>query len=410
MKNAPTTEDPWSAINTLTTTTFDSQKYYNMESSYDRAFFLIDLSKIIDQYFLWKQELPFVTPYYAIKCNPNPVFISLLSELWSHFDCASAGEIKEVLTITKSPEKIIYANPIKGREHLQYAKEAQVDLMTFDSKEELEKVKNIYPEARLILRIAVDDSHSVCKFNSKFGCEKEQVKELLDTAKTLQMNIAGVSFHVGSGCQNADVYRTAILDAKETIIYGKSLWHDMNIIDLWGGYPGTERKISFSKIAQIIRTVYEENKDLQNLTWIAEPGRYMVTNSHTLVTEVIWVKQSPENIRYYLNEGLYMSLSGIMFDYQTPHFTYERQDKSDTNLYPSTFFWPTCDSLDKVGVYQSPKLALWDKVIFHEIGDYSIASATTFNGFQKAELIYTLSNPDHQKYIKNLKKRIEIIA
>ncbi len=409
MKKALSTEDPWSAQSIIYASQFDYQKEYTFEPSHNRAFFKIDLSKIINQYNLWNEELPFVKPYYAIKCNPNSQIIRLLASLWCNFDCASAWEIAEVLDITKDPKRVIYANPIKGSDHIRFAKEVWVDLMTFDCREELIKIKSLYPNTRLIIRIAVDDSHSVCKFNTKFWCEKEEAKSLLTFAKEINLNIVWVSFHVGSGCQNPEAYKSAIIDSREIIQYGKEQWHNMHIIDLWGGYPGTNRWILFTDIAKTIRDTYNSFYDLQELEWIAEPWRYMVTNSHTLVTEVIWLKQSPENIRYYLNEWLYMSLSGILFDYQKPQFRYERQNKDDKNLYPSTFFWPTCDSLDKVGVYQSPKLTLWDKVIFEQIGDYSIASATTFNGFQKAELRYYISEKTHQKYVKNLKVKVEIL-
>lgn len=406
MERAISTEDPWSALQTIKTHSFDYQKQYHIEPSYNRAFFTIDLSKLINQFFLWKSELPFVTPHYAVKCNPNPHIIQLLADLWCNFDCASAWEIAQVLQTKIDSQRIIYANPIKWIDHLQYAKQTGIDLMTFDCKEELDKIKNHFPEARLVLRIAVDDSHSVCKFNTKFWAEKQEAYNLLQYAKESNLNIVWVSFHVGSGCQNAEVYRQAILDARDIIQAWNTLWHDMNLIDLWGGYPWTTRGILFTDIAEIIRELYDSYDDLKKLTWIAEPWRYMVTNSHTLVTEITAVKEGKENIRYYLNEWLYMSLSWMMFDYQKPQFRVERKDTSSDEKFDSILFWPTCDSLDKVGEFKLPKLTLWDKVIFDEIGDYSIASATTFNGFQKAELFYILSNQEHQKYIKNNKNKI----
>ncbi len=401
MERATTTEDPWSAIRTIQTRTYDFQKQYHIESSYNQAFFIIDLSKVVNQFLLWKSELPFVTPFYAVKCNPNSEIIQVLANLGCNFDCASAWEIKQVLDAKVSSKRIIYANPIKGVDHLEYAKQNHVDTMTFDCQEELDKIKLYFPKAKLVLRIAVDDSHSVCKFNTKFWAEKEEAINLLRYAKDKELQIVGVSFHVWSGCQNPEVYKSAILDARDVINAGKSIWHDMSIIDLWGWYPWTDKGILFTDITKNIREVYNTYDDLKELQWIAEPWRYMVTNSHTLITEVIWVKSWKENIRYYLNEGLYMSLSWIMFDYQKPQFRVERKDTSSEEIFDSILFWPTCDSLDKVGEFKLPKLALWDKIIFDEIGDYSIASATTFNGFQKAKLIYTVSNPSHQKYIKN---------
>lgn len=74
------------------------------------------------------------------------------------------GEIEHVLSLNVTPDRIIYANPCKTRSYIKHAKSRDVDLMTFDSEMELEKIATLYPECRLILRIKVDDSHSVCKF------------------------------------------------------------------------------------------------------------------------------------------------------------------------------------------------------------------------------------------------------
>lgn len=82
--------------------------------------------------------------------------------------------------------------------------------MTFDGEFELKKIANLFPESRLILRIKVDDSHSLFQFSSKFGASVEQAYNLLDYAKKLNLNIVGVSFHVGSGCGSAQSFESAI--------------------------------------------------------------------------------------------------------------------------------------------------------------------------------------------------------
>ena len=47
-----------------------------------------------------------------------------------------------------SPNRIIYANPCKQISHIKYAAQKGVELMTFDNKSELEKVKIHYPTAK----------------------------------------------------------------------------------------------------------------------------------------------------------------------------------------------------------------------------------------------------------------------
>lgn len=159
--------------------------------------------------------------------------------------------------------------------------------MTFDSIEELEKIAAIYPKAQAILRIAVDDSQSVCKFNSKFGAFPDQVLSIFSKAHELQIDIAGVSFHVGSGCRDPQTHKNAIISALETIQQGRKEDFSMKILDIGGGYPSSDRYIQFSEITKYIREAYEEmlqkSPEISDLEWIGEPGRYMVGTSHTMI-------------------------------------------------------------------------------------------------------------------------------
>jgi len=107
----------------------------------EKAFYLVDLGKLKESYLNWITLLPDVKPYYAVKCNPNPVLLETLASLGSNFDCASETEIKSIVEITKDPSRIIFANPCKMSTQIRYARANDVDLMTFDCEEELYKIK-----------------------------------------------------------------------------------------------------------------------------------------------------------------------------------------------------------------------------------------------------------------------------
>lgn len=74
------------------------------EKAADRedAFFIIDLGRVTDKYKRWKEELPTVKPFFAIKCNPNTAIIRTLASLGTGFDCASMTEMRQV-TSSSSP-------------------------------------------------------------------------------------------------------------------------------------------------------------------------------------------------------------------------------------------------------------------------------------------------------------------
>lgn len=364
----------------------------------DESFIIIDLGEIIRQYNKWKRLLPRVTPFYAIKCNPDPIIIGLLNKLGCCFDTASKNEILKVIEAGVSPENIVFANPCKPVDFIKFARSNDVDLLVIDSSYELYKIKLYHPEANILIRIKTDDSKSRCKFNSKFGVSLDEVEGILLIAKQLGINIKGVSFHVGSGCEDANVFRTALNDCKQVIEYGKKHDMDLDLIDIGGGFPGIDdSKVTFESMAEVINTAMDElyGEDTQ-IKFIAEPGRYFVTSSHTLVVSVINKKEFTDkesglkkNV-YYISDGVYGTFSGVVYDYAK--FELLPFNERNEKTYPSIVWGPSCDSMDKVSQEcMLPNLAIGESIIIKNIGAYSVASATEFNGFPLPNINYIIT-------------------
>jgi len=361
------------------------------ENHSERAFYIIDLGEITKSFTNWITLLPSVKPYYAIKCNPNPVLLDALASLGANFDCASENEMKTIIEITKDPTRIIFANPCKMSSQIRYARANDVDLMTFDCEEELYKIKLYHPYAKLVLRLAVDDSKSVCKFNVKFGCKLNQVEELLTIAKTLKLNVTGFSFHVGSGCKSAENFYDAIKTCRDATDIASGLGIVVNMIDIGGGFPGVDRDVAFEDIAKQVNRGIEEffGDELKNdtVTFIAEPGRYFAQRSHTLILNVIGKKVSVDEtdgektIIYYLNDGIYGSFNCIYFDHTSP--TILPFNERDGKLHRSKLFGPTCDSIDLISEnIMLPELAIGEWIYVENFGAYTVAASSGFNGFR----------------------------
>lgn len=377
--------------------TYDIINDYLENNQSDHAFFIIDLGEITKAYNKWTTLLPNVKPHYAVKCNPNPVILEALATLGCNFDCASENEIKTIIEITADPSRIIFANPCKMSSQIRYARANDVDLMTFDCEEELYKIKLYHPYAKLILRLAVDDSKSLCKFNKKFGCRLEQVDELLRIAKTLKLDIVGFSFHVGSGCSSAENFYNAIRDCRSATDIAESIGIRVNTIDIGGGFPGVDRDIRFEDIAARVRDgINDFFGDMPDVQFIAEPGRYFAQKSHILVLNVIGKKilyeqlasdltvpsdPTGKRIIYYLNDGIYGSFNCIYFDHTVP--TILPFNERDGGQFKSTIFGPTCDSIDLICENAMlPELAIGEWVYVEDFGAYTAASSSAFNGFK----------------------------
>lgn len=139
------------------------QRVVDKDATEGEPFFVIDLGSVYRKHKQWQRMLPRVQPFYAMKCCNEPKILEALVSLGTGFDCASRGEIENMLRLGVDPSNIIFAHPAKSVSHIRYARDNGVDLMTFDNEIELMKVKEHHPNARMILRILADDPHAICR-------------------------------------------------------------------------------------------------------------------------------------------------------------------------------------------------------------------------------------------------------
>lgn len=270
------------------------QKFKQRQSSLDASgdtdleysFFIADLGEVYRQFIRWKANLPRVEPFYAVKCNPDPLVLRLLASLGAGFDCASKEEIGKVLALTPtvSRRNIIFANPCKANPQIRYAAQVDVKMMTFDNADELHKVKQHYPNAQLLLRIWTDDSKSQCQLSRKFGAPEESVRPLLKLASILGLNVIGVSFHVGSGSHDPGAFVSSVDMARRAFDIGRDLGFKFSILDVGGGFCHDD----FESVARVLgKKIDEQFPEEMGIRIIAEPGRYFVASAFTLATNVI---------------------------------------------------------------------------------------------------------------------------
>lgn len=365
------------------------------------SFYIVDLGEIIRRYRQWSVLLPTVEPFYAVKCNPNAIICKLMAILGSGFDVASKNEIN-IVKDDAEYGKVIYAHPYKDCASLQYARTVDIDISVFDSIYELDKIKLLHPNCKLLLRIKVDDKNSLCRFSTKFGAEETAVDDILKYAKTSFLNVVGVSFHVGSDCGDPAQYYSALKLAKEVFDIGKKYDYKMNILDIGGGFPG-KRGEEYTKLFENIcgninKGLDEFFKEIPELRVIAEPGRYFVQASHILVVNVIGKNMrinketSAKEFMYYINDGVYGSFNCIFFDHQKPEIL-PYNERNEKEKYKSIIFGRTCDSIDKItDDITLPQLEINDYCFVPDFGAYTVAAATTFNGFPNIKSYYVMTS------------------
>uniref|UniRef100_A0A8C5P949 Orn/DAP/Arg decarboxylase 2 N-terminal domain-containing protein n=1 Tax=Leptobrachium leishanense TaxID=445787 RepID=A0A8C5P949_9ANUR len=369
------------------------------------AFFVADLGDVVKKHIRFLKALPRVKPFYAVKCNSSRGIVQILAEMGAGFDCASKAEIELVQGIGVNADHIIYANPCKQISQIKYAARNGVQMMTFDNEVELSKVSRNHPNAKMVLRVATDDSKSSGRLSVKFGAPLKACRRLLEMAKNLNVEVIGVSFHVGSGCRDPQAYAQSIADARLVFEMATEFGHSMTLLDIGGGFPGTEdAKIRFEEIADVINPALDRYFP-QGVDIIAEPGRYYVASAFSLAVNIIAKKEVSsestdsddeegcpnKSIMYYVNDGVYGSFNCIFFDHAHPKPILHKKPSPEQPLYKSSLWGPTCDGLDRIAEQLDlPELYVGDWLLFNNMGAYTVAASSTFNGFQQTRINYAM--------------------
>jgi ornithine decarboxylase len=310
------------------------------------------------------------------------------------FDCASAREID--LAVGSSKAQILFANPCKTTRDIKKAKEANVNIVTADSVEELEKMMSESYNAEILLRVAVDDSGSACPFNTKFGLLEDEVEAVARGANKLNIPVVGLSFHVGSGSGSPKAFYDAIKHTKNiwSTLYGKGIVKQFKILDIGGGWSHVHH--SFINQARWAKKGLEEG--IQPLHYIAEPGRFFAAPTHNLYTRVIGKKPRRDGgWRYTVDESIYGQFSCIPYDHAAPKLARISLNSSEgpRRKTAATIFGRTCDSLDWIAESASmDELEVGDWLYVPSMGAYTTATSTEFNGFPKPEVFLTDEEPN----------------
>jgi ornithine decarboxylase len=356
---------------------------------------VVDHDAIRQNYATFKRYLPRVQAYYAVKANPAPEIVHTLCKAGASFDVASFSEFMLVYElIRRRParerqdfvwDKIVYANPVKAKETLEEINKYK-PLVTFDNKTEIGKLRDYAPNAGLLVRIRVPNTGSMVELSSKFGCETGEAVALVEEAHEAGLVVEGLSFHVGSQCTNFENFVQALNMSAAVMEEAKSRGFDLKILDIGGGFPVRYNRhvAPFSVLAKKINTEIDRLFP-KTMEIIAEPGRFFVATAVTAIATVIGKAVRDGKTCYYVDDSVYHTFSGIVFD----HCQYRMRafKKGETEI--CTVFGQTCDGMDAIVQSEElPRLEIDDLLYSENIGAYSNASATHFNGFEPAQVVH----------------------
>ncbi len=347
-------------------------------SGYDRPFLLVDPTIVRTKARRFKAAMPRVHPHYAVKANPHPTVLRALIEEGVSFEIASIAELDLLSSLGVPAAEIYYSNPMKSRQYLRYAAGKGVEWFVLDSVEELRKIHEIKPDAKLYLRIDAPNVGSDWPLSGKFGAQVKEAEEIIAAAAELKADLAGVTFHVGSQCRNPENWRVGMDNARRAFRKMRLKGLKPRLLNIGGGFP-----VRHTKPIPSIETIGEVvNRELaglpEDIRVMAEPGRFLVSDAGWFVCRVVGTATRGGRRWVYLDAGMF---GGIIET--TEGLQYEVMTDRGGKLIPWTVAGPTCDSVDVVMRDQllPDDLQADDFVYIPNAGAYTTSYASNFNGF-----------------------------
>jgi ornithine decarboxylase len=349
---------------------------------------IVSRSKLIETYWAMKQSLPGVDLYYAAKANPDPHILSTLCAENAYVDVCSAGEMNAALAAGFTPDRMLHTHPCKTDANLLECYQAGLRWFVYDNELEAAKVARLTPDVNLLLRLATTGASSRINLSAKFGAPMEEAMEMLAVARSMKLNVRGFSFHVGSQCLNPEDYCEVLRSVRKVWEEARSAGYDLEVLDIGGGFPAPYRDDAptIESFGGTIHAGLQETFGDLNIRLIAEPGRGLCTECVTLATKVIGKSTRWGMPWVFVDDGLYGSFSGKMFDHTD--FPLIVDNDGSREVRPCVVAGPTCDSSDIVCRDQwLPELEIGDLILVPSMGAYAGASASPFNGLPVASSV-----------------------
>ncbi|XP_048881174.1 antizyme inhibitor 1b [Brienomyrus brachyistius] len=383
---------------------------YEQALAEKNAFLVADLGVLVRQHFRWQTSMAPIQSYYSVRCNSSPAVVEVLAALGVGFVCSNKNELVLVQNFGVAPENIIFSAVCKQLSHLKYAAKNGVDTLTCDNETEMRKIARCHPGAKLLLQITAEAPGEVEATSMTFGATLKGCRGLLECAQELGMQVVGVKFHIPSSCRDIQAYTHAVADARCVFDMGAEFGYDMNILDIGGGFTGSEDQLE--QIRGAIQPQLERYfSPLCGFTIIAEPGAFYVSPSFTLAVNIIGKKvvardrcgrpcddlspnDEPEFL-YYMNDGVYGSFSSKLLDDIIPAPSVHKVALLEEPVFSSSLWGPSSDALDQVVDHcLLPELNVGDWLLFRNMGAQSVSEQAAYTSVESLPIYHVISEHD----------------
>ncbi len=333
---------------------------------------------------LFADDLP-VSWLYAMKANDNPHLLGLIAEAGFGFDTVSSEEMHLGLMFQGDPKRIFYTENNMTDAEMDDAAQSGV-VLNIGSLSRLRKYASRYPGSSVSIRIKPDigDGHhsKVVTGNedSKFGIRIDAIGEALAIAWADGVKITGIHVHIGSGIKEPENLMTAM--RKLLAISGQ--FPDLQTVNFGGGFPIPyrlgEAEFDLHTFKTLAEPLLRDELAHRNggLTFLFEPGRYVMAQSGLLLTTVTSVKDQGPRTYLGCDTGFNHLVRPVLYDAHHEVLNLSRADKPADHLY--TLAGNICESGDLLAENRElPQTYEGDVLALADAGAYGMVMASEYN-------------------------------
>ena len=329
---------------------------------------------------------------YAVKANSNLAVLNVLARLGAGFDIVSGGELERVVKAGGDPAKVVFSGVGKRPEEMIRALELGIHCFNLESAAELEVLYRVASEAGRVAPISVRVNPDVDAGThpyistglreNKFGVTVEEALQVYRRADELEhVEVVGLDCHIGSQLTEISPFIDALhrlLSLVDTLAENNIL---IRHLDLGGGLGVRYRDEQPPSIAAYIGAIRQElqGRDLQLLF---EPGRSIAANAGVLVTQVEYLKPTPEHnfalVDAAMNDMIRPALYQAWLDIQPV------SDRGEGQTARWDVVGPVCETGDFLGKDRELTLATGDLLALFGAGAYGFTMSSNYNSRGRA--------------------------
>ncbi len=371
---------------------FEPAEVRRLVREFGSPLLILDCERVRTQFRKLRKALPRVDLHYALKPLPHPAVVRTVIAEGGFLDLATSGEVQLVERLGISPARCIHTHPIKRPADIANALEFGLRTFVADNPDEIRKFAPQGAAVQLLLRVSFRSPGAVVDLSRKFGCDPEAVLDLARLACGLGIGVRGLSFHAGSQSPDAAKHVEAVVACTQLMAEARrAKLGAFDTLDIGGGFPidYTQPVADIGSFCGPLRAALSGLP--RRVRVIAEPGRYIVGPAAIGVASVMGRAQREGHWWYYLDDGLYGSYSGQLYDHA--RYPVEPLRGGGTRL-PAVLAGPTCDSIDVIAEnLMLPHLKAGDLIVGRAMGAYTRASASEFNFFPRATVVAVNTRP-----------------